>query len=85
MSIRKALGHRLRRVYLFLLSALFGAWLFRVTAFDPDQPWHRTAAIADVPGRVVVLVVGGVYLLLAALAVESAVEVVRQREFDDEA
>jgi len=82
ISRLKATAHRLRRVYLFLLTILVAAWLLRISIFDADRPWLQTAAIADIPGLVVVGAVLGLYFVLFALALWSAVEN-RTREFGD--
>jgi uncharacterized membrane protein len=63
VSLREAMTRRLRRVYFPLLSVLLVAWGFRITLFVPDERWLETAAVPGIPGGVVVLVVGGYYLL----------------------
>lgn len=64
ISRMEAIAHRLRRVYLSLLSVLLGAWLVRVTAFA-DVPWPASAAIGQIPGvAVIVLVLVGYGTLL---------------------
>jgi uncharacterized membrane protein len=75
-----AMGHRLKRVYLFLLTVLVTTWLLRISVFDPERTWLETAAIAEVPGSVVVGLVLGLYLGLAVLALWSALAD-RMREF----
>lgn len=64
----EAIAHRLRRVYLPLLTILLGAWVVRITAFA-DVPWPASAAIGQLPGiaviAIVVLTYGG--LLVIAL------------------
>lgn len=75
-----AIGHRLKRVYLLLLSVLLAAWLLRISVFAADSTWRQTAAVGDVSGTVVVGVVLGVYLALAGLALWSVVTD-RMREF----
>ncbi|UPV76916.1 DUF2270 domain-containing protein (plasmid) [Halorussus limi] len=52
----EAIAHRLRRVYLPLLTVLFGAWVVRVTAFA-DVPWPDSAAIGQLPGTAVIAIV----------------------------
>ena len=64
----EALANRLQRVYLAVLGVLFIAWLFRITAFAPGQNWLTTAAIATVPGAVVVGVVIAFYVAILAIA-----------------
>ncbi|WP_408956899.1 DUF2270 domain-containing protein [Natrinema sp. 74] len=68
ISRTEALAHRLRRVYLPLLSVLLGAWVLRVTAFA-DTPWPASAAIGLIPGTIVtaLVVLGYGGLLLVAL------------------
>ncbi|MFC4451165.1 DUF2270 domain-containing protein [Halorussus aquaticus] len=63
----EAIAHRLRRVYLPLLTVLLAAWTVRITAFA-DVPWPASAAIGRIPGGVVistVLVSYGVLLFTA--------------------
>ena len=79
----RAMGHRLKRVYLLLLTVLIAAWMLRITVFDPDNTWLETAAIGDIPGAVVVGLVLGSYLVFSALALWS-VFYERMREFRDE-
>ncbi|MFB6139268.1 MAG: DUF2270 domain-containing protein [Halosimplex sp.] len=71
MSLRAAVGHRLRRMYLALLLVLLLAWLARVSVFVPDESWRRTAAIPGIGGEAVVLVVAGVYAAVIAVTVWS--------------
>ncbi|QLG61438.1 DUF2270 domain-containing protein [Halorarum salinum] len=68
VSIIEAVGNRLRRVYAALLTVLLAAWLFRIGAFAPDEGWRTTAAIADVPGVVVLGLVGAFYAVVYAVA-----------------
>ena len=68
VSLSEALGNRLRRVYLALLSVLLIAWIFRITAFAPGQNWLATAAVATVPGPVVVGVVFVFYVVEVGIA-----------------
>lgn len=79
----RALGHRLKRVYLLLLTVLIASWLLRITVFEGDGTVLETASIGSLPGIGVIAVVGGLYLLLAVLALWSAVAE-RMREFKDE-
>lgn len=64
IGYEEALAHRLRRVYLALLSVVLLAWLVRTTAGSPT-PWPASAAIGTLPGAVV----AGVVLTLYAAAV----------------
>ncbi|MFC4551069.1 MULTISPECIES: DUF2270 domain-containing protein [Halorussus] len=63
----EAIAHRLRRVYLPLLTVLLGAWVVRTTAFA-DVPWPASAAIGRIPGVIIITIVllsYGVLLLIA--------------------
>lgn len=82
LSFLTALTHRLRRVYLFLLTVLTGAWTLRVTVFAPSEPLRETAAVGAAPGTVVAGVVAAVYLGLAGLTGWS-LRGRTSREFDD--
>ena len=68
VTFGEALANRLRRVYLSLIGALIAAWIFRITAFTPRQEWLATAAIASVPGVVVVGVVITFFVAVLGLA-----------------
>lgn len=83
ISRLRAIGHRLKRVYLFLLSVLIASWLLRISVFDPDQTWLETAGIANIPGTVVIGSVAGLYLCAVVLAVWSAFDD-KMREFRDD-
>lgn len=61
ITAEEAIAHRLRRVYLPLFVVLLGAWIIRITAFDPE-PWSETAAIGLIPGSVVVGIVAVFYV-----------------------
>jgi uncharacterized membrane protein len=80
ISYRRALSHRLRRIYLGLLSILLASWVARVTVFQPNEPWRQTAAIPGIPGEVVVAVVATVYAVSVALSVQSWSGSVREFE-----
>ncbi|QIO25079.1 DUF2270 domain-containing protein [Haloarcula sp. JP-L23] len=69
VSMWEALSRRLKRVYLPLITVLLLAWLFRITIFVSGENLFETAAIPGVPGVVVVVIVGVMYLgaLLLAL------------------
>jgi uncharacterized membrane protein len=69
ISRRKSIAHRLVHIYLLLFTVLIGAWTLRITVFDPDNTWLETASISNIPGIVVVGIVGTVYLLMWVLAV----------------
>ncbi len=67
ISRTEALAHRLRRVYLPLLSVLTGAWILRVTAFV-DVAWPASAAIGRIPGGIVSAIVSVCYVGLLVIA-----------------
>lgn len=62
VSTGEAIANRLRRIYLPLLAILLIAWLFRITAFAPAESPLITAAIAVVPGILVVVLVALYYI-----------------------
>lgn len=70
ITIEEAIAHRLRRIYLPLFVVLLGAWLVRITAFEPE-PWTETAAIGTIPGPVVVGLVGVFYAGALGIAFRS--------------
>lgn len=72
MPFRKAVGHRLRRMYLALLILLLTAWVVRVTVFAPGEPWQQTAAIPGLAGEIIVAVVAAYYLGVGILTIWSA-------------
>ena len=69
ISYREALAHRLRRVYLPLISAMIVAWIFHVWAFNPDEPFLESAGLPGVPGTAVVAVLAIYFLALALAAI----------------
>ncbi|AEH37511.1 DUF2270 domain-containing protein [Halopiger xanaduensis] len=69
ISYRGAFSHRLRRVYLPLISAMLASWVFHLWAFNPDTPFPESAALPGVDGTVIAAVVGCYYLALLVLAV----------------
>lgn len=66
ISLRTALAHRLRRVYLPLLIGLLFVWLFRLNG--ADEPLVQAAAMSDTPGWIVfsLVIVGYGCLFLIA-------------------
>ena len=73
-----ALGWRLRRTYLWIYLALLLAWWGKLTVMQLNAPQSARdtlaeAAIGGLPGLVVVLLVGGFYLLLVGVAVVGSV------------
>lgn len=83
IPFRRAIGHRLKRVYFLLLTVLLSTWIARITVFQRGEPWLQTAAIGQIPGPVVVGIVGVGYLTLGALTLASILEG-QKREFSDE-
>ncbi|GAB7009393.1 DUF2270 domain-containing protein [Halorubrum trueperi] len=63
----EATANRLRRIYLPLLAVLLVAWLFRITAFAPNESPLTTASIAVVPGVLVVAVIALYYVALSMI------------------
>lgn len=68
ISYEEALAHRLRRIYLPLLTITLGAWFVRTTVVSATQ-WPRSASVGLLPGPVVTLAVLGVYGLMVVVAV----------------
>lgn len=69
ISYRGAFSHRLRRVYLPLMTAMLLGWIFHLWAFAPDRPFLESASLPGIPGPVVVAAVGLYFLALLAFAV----------------
>jgi uncharacterized membrane protein len=67
LSLRKALAHRLRRVYLPLLVSLLLVWLLRLSGNEASMV--EAAAVGAAPGWLVVACVAVVYVALAGCAV----------------
>ncbi len=68
ITAEEAIAHRLRRVYLPLLSVLLAAWWVHVWAFA-TVPFPASAAIGSIPGWPVVAIVVGLYALAVGVAV----------------
>ncbi|GAB3686295.1 DUF2270 domain-containing protein [Salinarchaeum chitinilyticum] len=66
ISLRGALAHRLRRVYLPLLTGILLVWVLRLGG--ADEPIVRAAAIGDVPGWAVIAGVAIWYACFVVLA-----------------
>ena len=66
MPLRQALAHRLRRVYLPLLSGLLLIWLFRLSG--ANESLLHAAAMSSSPGWVVLSVVIAGYCFLFVIA-----------------
>lgn len=73
IGYREALAHRLRRVYLPLISAMLVGWLFHLWAFSPDEPFPESAGLPGIPGSIVVTVVAIYFgaLLIVAIPLSS--------------
>ncbi|ELY57339.1 hypothetical protein C491_11154 [Natronococcus amylolyticus DSM 10524] len=69
ISYRGAFSHRLRRVYLPLITAMLIGWVFHVWAFNPDETFLEGASLPGVSGIVVTAAVGLYYVILLVLAV----------------
>jgi len=67
ISYEEALAHRLRRIYLPMLTIVLTAWVIRITAITPT-PWPESAAIGAIPGTVVTAVVVALYALAIVIA-----------------
>ncbi|WP_410767291.1 DUF2270 domain-containing protein [Haloferax sp. DFSO60] len=68
VSTWEATANRLRRIYLPLLAVLLVAWLFRITAFAPNESLLATATIAVVPGTLVVAAIALYYIAAIIIA-----------------
>jgi uncharacterized membrane protein len=80
ISVLQAVNHRLRRSYLALLLVLLLAWTARIAVFQTGEPWHETASIFVLPGRMVVGVLAVFYAIVIGIVVVSAYDD-RMREF----
>ncbi|MDQ2052781.1 DUF2270 domain-containing protein [Natronolimnohabitans sp. A-GB9] len=69
ISYRGAFSHRLRRVYLPLMTAMLIGWIFHLWAFEPDETLLESASLPGIDGTVVVAAVALYYLTLLVLAV----------------
>ncbi|ELY61225.1 DUF2270 domain-containing protein [Natronolimnohabitans innermongolicus] len=69
LGYRAAFSHRLRRVYLPLMSAVLLGWVFHVWAFNPDDSFLEAAALPGIDGRIVVGAVAAYFVALLVLAV----------------
>lgn len=69
ISYRGAFSHRLRRVYLPLITAMLVGWLFHLWAFSPDESFPASAAVPGIDGQVVAAAVGVYYLALLVFAI----------------
>ena len=69
ISYRGAFSHRLRRVYLPLMSAMLLGWIFHIWAFNPDEPFLESAGLPGIDGSIVVAAVAVYYGALLVLAI----------------
>ncbi|MFB6188469.1 MAG: DUF2270 domain-containing protein [Halapricum sp.] len=67
VSFEEALAHRLRRIYLPLLTIVLVAWLVRITAFAPGDGWFAGASVGMIPGWLVVPVVLAIYAVAVVI------------------
>lgn len=67
ITTEEAIAHRLRRIYLLLLTITLSAWVIRVTAFA-TRPWPASASIGEIPGLAVTAVVAAFYLVCVVVA-----------------
>lgn len=68
ISFEEAVAHRLRRVYLALVTIVLAAWIVRITAFTQAAEWPQSAAIGAIPGVSVTGAVALVYLAAIGVA-----------------
>jgi uncharacterized membrane protein len=69
ISYRGAFSHRLRRVYLPLITAMLVGWVFHVWAFNPDETFLEGASLPGISGTLVTAAVGLYYVILLVFAV----------------
>ncbi|MFC4437184.1 MULTISPECIES: DUF2270 domain-containing protein [Natrialbaceae] len=69
ISYRGAFSHRLRRVYLPLMTAMLVGWVFHIWAFNPDESFLESASLPGIDGVYVVVAVAVYYVTLLVLAV----------------
>ncbi|WP_433627761.1 DUF2270 domain-containing protein [Halomicrococcus sp. NG-SE-24] len=67
ITIEESVAHRLRRVYLLLFTIMLAAWVVRIAAFAA-QSWPASAAIGQIPGLLVTVVVVLSYLVAVVVA-----------------
>ena len=63
----EAYVRRLRRVYSALLLILLAAWVARITVFTPGKGVLESAAMIGIPGSMVIVAVGIVYLIILGI------------------
>lgn len=69
ISYRGAFSHRLRRVYLPLITAMLVGWVFHIWAFNPDDSFLESAGLPGIDGTFVITAVVLYYVTLLVLAV----------------
>jgi uncharacterized membrane protein len=69
IGYRGAFSHRLRRVYLPLITAMLAGWVFHVWAFNPDETFLEGASLPGISGTLVTAAVGLYYVILLVLAI----------------
>ncbi|WP_306057400.1 DUF2270 domain-containing protein [Natronococcus wangiae] len=69
ISYRGAFSHRLRRVYLPLMTAMLFGWIFHLWAFNPNEPFLESASLPGIDGVYVVVAVAVYHAALLGLAV----------------
>lgn len=69
ISYRGAFSHRLRRVYLPLMTAMILGWIIQVWAFNPDESFLESAGLPGIHGIFVASAVGLYYGTLLVLAI----------------
>jgi uncharacterized membrane protein len=67
ISYEEALAHRLRRIYLPMVTIVLAAWVIRITAIAPAS-FPESAAVGAIPGPVVTGVVAALYGVALAIA-----------------
>ena len=65
----EALSRRLRRIYYPLYLLLGVAWFFRITLYEPGEPWTRTASVPGISGPIVAVVVAAFFLAATVITV----------------
>lgn len=71
VPIWRAIGHRLRRIYLALLAILGAAWTARITVFQPEESWRQTASLPGLSGEIVVAIVVAFYVVVVVAEILS--------------
>ena len=69
ITYRGAFSHRLRRVYLPLMTAVLFAWLFHLWALNPDDTFFESASLPGISGTLVVTAVALYFVLMLVVAI----------------